>query len=131
MEIFSRILILFTSRSYVFPNMVENDFMNTTTEKYALFFWHQPQRMDERITSLRALLGGREESDDAFTAPPKSPPKQLIFLKMADTAVELTAQIAKSPTLDYVIMRGKMHNVKASTSVFVDGKNLLEEQLNA
>jgi hypothetical protein len=105
--------------------------MNTTNEKYALFFWHQPVRQaaQSRFAELQALLRG--EQHEEFAVEPRQPPlqKQLVFLKMMDTAAELTAQIAKSPTLDYVVMRGPLQNVKSSTSVYVGGKNLLKEEI--
>jgi hypothetical protein len=106
-----------------------------TPEKYALFFWHQPVRQAQsRLVTLQELLRGREANEEFEADPDPEPlhplPKQLVFLKIMDTPAELTAQIAKSPTLDYVVMQGPLHNVKASTSVFVDGRNLLEEQIS-
>lgn len=102
-----------------------------TNEKYALFFWHQPVRQSQsKLAELRSLFHGAEERGEFDVEPIQQPlPKQLVFLKMMNTATELTAQIAKLPTLDYVVMQGPLRNVKASTSVFVDGVNLLNEQI--
>jgi hypothetical protein len=110
------------------PSLDEN-FMTTKPEKYALFFWHCPEMPQ---TSLLEQLIARQgkDADMEPMAPLKPPPKKLVFIKMVDSAVELSSVISRSPTLDYVIMQGSLHAVKASTSVFVDGKNLMEDQLN-
>jgi len=104
--------------------------MNTKPEKYALFFWYCPEIPQASLLEQIIARQGKDADMDKPMARPESPPKKLVFIKMVDSAVELSSLISRSPTLDYVIMQGSLHAVKASTSVFVDGKNLMEDQIN-
>ncbi len=93
-------------------------------DHYALFIWHQPAP-PPRVELISRLLGQpAEETIEENYEQPAPLPKQLVFLKMATDAKEISTMISKHPTMEYVVLRGQLMTVKSSTVVTVDGKNL-------